>query len=167
MAGSHKFLGLPDELWHQTLALNLTSVYYVTKAIAPAMVERRAGRILTIASIASKVGNRYTAAYTASKHGVLGLMRSLALEFAPYNITVNAICPGWVETPMTQQGIATIARTTGMSEQDARKTLERVSPQQRLVQPEEVAAVAVFLAQDSSGGITGQAINVDGGTVMW
>jgi NAD(P)-dependent dehydrogenase (short-subunit alcohol dehydrogenase family) len=167
MAGSHKFLGHPDELWHRTIALNLTSVYYVSKAFAPAMVERREGRIINIASIAGKVGGRYTVAYTASKHGVLGLTRSLALELAPYNITVNAICPGWVDTPMTEAGIANIVARTGMTTEEARRTLESTSPQQRLVRPEEIASVAVFLAQDSSQGITGQAINVDGGTVMW
>lgn len=166
-AGSHKFLGHPDELWHRILALNLTSVYYVSKAFAPAMVEQREGRIINIASIASKVGGRYTAAYTASKHGVLGLTRSLALEMVAYNITVNAICPGWVDTPMTHSGIATIVARTGMTEDEARKTLAETSPQHRLVQPEEVAAVAVFLAQDTSKSITGQALNVDGGTVMW
>jgi NAD(P)-dependent dehydrogenase (short-subunit alcohol dehydrogenase family) len=167
MAGSHKFLDHPDDLWHRTLALNLTGVYYACKAFVPAMVERRVGRIINIASIAAKVGGRYTVAYTASKHGVLGLTRSLALELAPYNITVNAICPGWVDTPMTRASIANIASRTGMTPDEARETLESASPQRRLVQPEEIAAVAVFLAQDSSHGITGQAINVDGGTVMW
>ncbi len=167
MASSHKFLGHPDELWHRTLALNLTSVYYVCKAFVPGMVERRAGRIITIASIASKVGGRYTVAYTASKHGVLGLTRSLALELAPYRITVNAICPGWVESPLTQASVANIVARTGMTADEARKTLEGASPQQRLIQPEEIASVAVFLAQDGSYGITGQAINVDGGSVMW
>jgi NAD(P)-dependent dehydrogenase (short-subunit alcohol dehydrogenase family) len=167
MAGSHKFLDHPDDLWHRTLALNLTSVYYVSKAFVPAMVERRAGRIINIASIAAKVGGRYTVAYTASKHGVLGLTRSLALELAPYNITVNAICPGWLDTPMTRSTIANIASRTGMTTDKARETIERASPQQRLIQSEEIASVAVFLAQDSSYGITGQGINVDGGTVMW
>ena len=131
------------------------------------MVERRSGRIINIASIAAKVGGRYTVAYTASKHGVLGLTRSLALELAPYDITVNAICPGWVETPLTQSSISNIVARTGMTADEARKSLESASPQQRLIQPEEIAAVAVFLAQDSSHGITGQALNVDGGSVMW
>ena len=165
-AGSHKFLGHPDELWHRMLAVNLTSVYYVTKAFAPAMVEQRWGRIITIASVASRVGGRYIAAYTAAKHGVLGLTRALAAELVAYNITANAICPGYVDTPMTDGSVANIVARTGMSEAQARETLERTSPQGRLIAPEEVAAVAVFLAQETSKGITGQAINVDGGSVM-
>jgi NAD(P)-dependent dehydrogenase (short-subunit alcohol dehydrogenase family) len=165
-ASSHKFLGHPDELWHRMLAINLTSVYYVTKSFAPAMVERRWGRIITIASIASRTGSRYIAAYTAAKHGVLGLTRALAAEFVSYNITVNAICPGYVDTPMTEGSIANIVARTGMSEAQARETLEKTSPQGRLIEPEEVAAVAVFLALETSKGITGQAINVDGGSVM-
>ncbi len=164
---SHKFLTHPDELWHEMLAVNLTSVYYVTKAFVAGMVERRRGRIINIASVASKVGGRYIAAYTAAKHGVLGLTRALALELAGYHITVNAICPGFVDTPMTDASIANIAARTGMSEEDARRTLEKMSPQNRLITPEEVAAVAVLLASDIAQGINGQAINVDGGMVMF
>lgn len=163
---SHKFLNHPDELWQRMLLLNLTSVYYVTKAFVPAMVEQRWGRIMTIASTAAKVGGRYIAAYTAAKHGVLGLIRSLALELAPYQITVNAVCPGYVDTPMTQATIDNIVNRAGMSEAQARESLEKTSPQQRLIKPDEIAALIVFLAQDTSYGITGQAINVDGGTVM-
>jgi NAD(P)-dependent dehydrogenase (short-subunit alcohol dehydrogenase family) len=165
-AGSHKFLNHPDELWHRMIAINLTSVYYVTKAIAPTMVEQRSGRIITIASIASRVGGSYIAAYTAAKHGVLGLTRALATELMQYNITVNAICPGYVDTPMTDASVANIAGRTGMSEAQARDYLAKTSPQHRLIEPEEVAAIAVFLAQESSKGITGQAINIDGGGVM-
>jgi NAD(P)-dependent dehydrogenase (short-subunit alcohol dehydrogenase family) len=93
-AGSHKFLNHPDELWHRMLSINLTSVYYVTRAFVPRLIEQRWGRIITIASMASRVGGSYIAAYTAAKHGVLGLTRALAVELLPYNITVNAICPG-------------------------------------------------------------------------
>ncbi|HEX9923735.1 MAG TPA: SDR family NAD(P)-dependent oxidoreductase [Anaerolineae bacterium] len=165
-AGSHKFIDHPDELWHRLLAINLTGTYYVTKAFVPAMVEQNWGRIINIASIASKIGGRYIAAYTASKHGVLGLTRALALELVSSQITVNAICPGYVDTPMTDSGIVNIASRTKLTEAEARVTLEKTSPQNRLIEPEEVAAVAVLLAQDISKGITGQAINVDGGTVM-
>jgi NAD(P)-dependent dehydrogenase (short-subunit alcohol dehydrogenase family) len=165
-AGSHKFLNHPDELWHRMLAVNLTSVYYVTKAFAPGLIEQRWGRIINIASIASRVGDKYIAAYTASKHGVLGLTRALAVELLPYYITVNAICPGYVDTPMTDASVSNIVARTGMPEAQAREALEKTSPQKRLIEPEEVAAIAVFLAQDINRGITGQAINVDGGGVM-
>jgi len=165
-AGSHKFLTHPDELWHRMLDINLNSVYYVTKAVLPALVEQRSGRIITIASLASRIGGSYIAAYTAAKHGVLGLTRALAAELMQYNITVNAICPGYVDTPMTDGSVANIASRTGMSEAQARETLAKTSPQGRLIEPEEVAAITVFLAQESSKGITGQAINIDGGAVM-
>ncbi|HLX57152.1 MAG TPA: SDR family NAD(P)-dependent oxidoreductase [Ktedonobacteraceae bacterium] len=165
-AGSHKFLNHSDELWHRMLAINLTSVYYVTKAFTPQMVEQRYGRIINIASIASRVGGSYIAAYTAAKHGVLGLTRALAVELMPYNITVNAICPGYVDTPMTDGSVSNISARTGMSAEQAREALAKTSPQRRLMEPEEVASIAVFLAQDNSKGITGQAINIDGGGVM-
>jgi NAD(P)-dependent dehydrogenase (short-subunit alcohol dehydrogenase family) len=165
-AGSHKFANHPDDLWHRMLAVNLTSVYYVTKAFVPTLINQRSGRIITVASIASRVGGGYIAAYTAAKHGVLGLTRALAVELLPHNITVNAICPGYVDTPMTDANIANIAARTGMSKAQAREVLEKSSPQNRLMEPEEVAAIAVFLAQDIARGITGQAINLDGGGVM-
>ena len=166
-AKSHKFLTHPDELWDQMLAVNLTSAYIICKAFVPGMVERKWGRIINIGSIAAKVGERYIAAYTASKHGLLGLTRSLAMEFVSDNITVNMISPGYVDTPMTDGSVANIANRTGMSKEQARTVLADVSPQKRLIQPEEVAAVAMLLAQDGGKGITGQAINVDGGSVMF
>ena len=102
----------------------------------------------------------------SAKHGVLGLTRALATELLPYNITINAICPGYVDTPMTDSSVSNISTRTGMPETQARETLAKTSPQHRLIEPEEVASIAVFLAQDMSKGITGQAINIDGGGVM-
>lgn len=164
--GSHKFLDHDDALWHRMIDVNLNSVYRVTKAVVPMMVEARWGRIVNVASISSKVGGRYIAAYTAAKHGVLGLTRSLALELMPHHITVNAICPGYVDTPMTDDSVANIAARTGRSEAEARKFLEGLSPQNRLITPEEIAAVVLMLVGENARGITGQAINVDGGMVM-
>ena len=148
------------------LEINLTSVYRVCKAVVPGMVARRWGRIINIGSTASKVGARYIAAYTAAKHGVLGLTRALAVELNPYNITVNAICPGYVDTPFTAGVIANIVARTGKSAAEVRQSLASFNPQQRLITPEEVATVAVMLAGEAARGITGQAINVDGGEVM-
>jgi len=165
-AASHKLLNHPDELWHRMLAINLTSVYYVTKAFMPTFIEQKSGRIINIASIASRVGYPYIAAYVAAKHGTLGLTRALAAEMMPYNVTVNAICPGYINTPMTASNIRNIAMQTGMTEAQVRETMEKMNPQQRLIEPEEVAALVVHLAQDISKGITGQAINLDGGAIM-
>ncbi|MEK7311811.1 MAG: SDR family NAD(P)-dependent oxidoreductase [Chloroflexota bacterium] len=166
-ADSHKFIGHDDAVWRRMIDANLNSVYYVTKAVAPMMAEANWGRIINIASIASKVGAKYVAAYTASKHGVLGLTRALAVELVSYNITVNAICPGYVDTPMTDRAVAIITSHTKLSEAEARATLEKLSPQNRLITPEEVAHVAMMLIGEDARGITGQAINVDGGAVMF
>ncbi|MCC7165756.1 MAG: SDR family oxidoreductase [Anaerolineae bacterium] len=167
ISGSHKFLGHDDALWHRILDTNLNSVYYVTKAVAPMMVAANWGRIINIASISSKVGAKYLAAYTASKHGVLGLTRALAMEFVSNNITVNAICPAYVDTPMTDNTIVNMTSRTKMSETDARGYLGKLSPQNRLITSQEVAHVALMLLDDNARGITGQAINVDGGMVMF
>jgi NAD(P)-dependent dehydrogenase (short-subunit alcohol dehydrogenase family) len=163
---SHRFQDHPDGLWHQMLAINLTSVYYVTRAFIPKMIEMRRGRVINIASTAAKTGGKYIAAYTAAKHGVLGLTRALAVELVSHNITVNALCPGYVNTPMTDDNVANIMARTGMTEAEARKYLEKLNPQNRMVESEEVAALAVMLASDLARGINGQAINIDGGAVF-
>src|SRR6185436_16662008 len=116
---------------------------------------------------AGKTGQPYIAAYAASKHGVLGLTRSVALEVAALGVTVNAICPGYVDTEMTSSGVKNIVARTGKSSADAEEMLKRMSPQNRMVTAEEVAALAVLLASEDGRGINGQAINVDGGTVLF
>jgi NAD(P)-dependent dehydrogenase (short-subunit alcohol dehydrogenase family) len=155
-----------EALWARTLAVNLTGTFLCTREVLPSMIDRRQGRIINIASVAARVGFAYTAAYCAAKHGVLGFTRAVALEMASKGITVNAVCPGWVDTAMTASSIARIVEKTGQSPAEARQALESMSPQRRLIRPEEVAAVVVFLAGEEAAGITGQAIDVDGGEVM-
>ena len=157
---------LDEDQWDRMLAVNLKGTYLCTRAVIDEMVRRGSGRIINISSIAGRVGFAYTSAYCASKHGVLGFTRAVALEVARSGVTVNAICPGWVDTDLTVTTIARIVQTTGRSPEEARQALEAMSPQRRLIRPEEVAAVAVFLAGDGAAGITGQAIDVDGGEVM-
>jgi 3-hydroxybutyrate dehydrogenase len=156
-----------DELWQRHLAINLSGSFYCMRAALPQMIERGWGRIVNIASIAGKTGAPYIAAYSASKHGVLGLTRSAALEVAAKGITVNAICPGYVDTEMTTRGIENITKKTGLSADQAMESIRKMSPQNRIIEPEEVAALALLLASEEGRGINGQAINVDGGTVLF
>ena len=155
-----------DAHWRRHLAINLDGTFYCTRAALPEMVERGWGRIINVASIAGKTGAPYIAAYAASKHGVLGLTRSVALEVAAKGVTVNAICPGYVDTDMTTHAVEQIEAKTGRTAADAIDAIKRMSPQNRLVTPEEVAALAVLLASEDGRGITGQAINVAGGSVL-
>ncbi|MFN7131622.1 MAG: SDR family NAD(P)-dependent oxidoreductase [Myxococcales bacterium] len=152
--------------WQKTLEVNLTGTFLCMREALPAMLERRYGRILNVASTAAKAGFRYTAAYCASKHGVLGLTRSAAMETATKGITVNALCPGWTETDMLTQATQNISRVTGMADEQAKQTLAKMNPMGRIIAPEEVAALAVFLCREEAAGITGQAWSVDGGEVM-
>jgi 3-hydroxybutyrate dehydrogenase len=167
VAESATLVNTTDELWNKHLAINLSGTFYCTRAALPAMVERGWGRIINIASIAGKTGAPYIAAYSASKHGVMGLTRSLALEVGASGVTVNAICPGYVETDMVAKGIERITRRTGLSAEAAKESLNKMSPQNRMVTPQEVAAVALLLASDEGRGINGQGLNIDGGTVLW
>jgi 3-hydroxybutyrate dehydrogenase len=166
IAESAPFTKTDDELWQRLLGVNLSGTFYCTRAALPEMIERGWGRVINVASIAGKTGAPYIAAYSASKHGVLGLTRSAAMEVATKGITVNAICPGYVDTQMTTRGIENITKKTRLSADEAMESIKKMSPQNRIVEPEEVAALALLLASEEGRGINGQAINVDGGTVL-
>jgi NAD(P)-dependent dehydrogenase (short-subunit alcohol dehydrogenase family) len=167
IAKSVKVLSMDDEHWQSHLDVNLTGAFRMTRAFLGPMVEAKWGRIVNIASTAGKVGFAYTAAYCASKHGLIGLTRALALEVATSGVTVNAICPGFVRTEMASRAARNISSKTGKTEAEATRWLESVSPQNRLIEPEEVAALAVLLASEEARGINGQAINIDGGAVVY
>jgi len=152
--------------WNKVLAVNLTGAYLVTKEIVPDMIDKRAGCVINIASTAGLVGYAYVSAYVAAKHGVIGLTRSLALEFARAGITVNAVCPGYTETPMFEQAVANIVAKTKRSAEDARATLASSNPQGRVITPQEVAETVLWLASSAAQSITGQAIAIAGGEVM-
>jgi len=154
-----------DELWRSIIETNVSGTFYCMREALPEMMERGWGRVINVASIAGKVGAPYISAYTASKHAVVGLTRAAALETATRGVTINAICPGYVDTPMTDFSVGTIVEKTQMSPEAARDRLRALSPQNRILTPEEVAFVAATLVAADARGINGQAINVDGGGV--
>ena len=155
-----------DALWNHMIAVNLTATFFMIRETAQGMIARGGGRIVNIASVAGLTGAPYIAAYSASKHGVVGLTRALAVELARHGITVNAVCPGYVDTSLTERSVANISDKTGKSPQEARALLEKQSPQKRMITPPEVAALVVHLVSNESQGINGQAIVIDGGGLV-
>lgn len=154
------------EQWTDLIAVNLTGTFLCAQAALKSMRERGSGRIINIASTAGLKGYAYTSAYTASKHGVVGMTRSLALELASTDITANCVCPGFTDTDIVADAVANIQSKTGRSEEEALAELVKHNPQGRLVTPAEVADTVLWLCQNSSGSITGQAIVVAGGEIM-
>jgi NAD(P)-dependent dehydrogenase (short-subunit alcohol dehydrogenase family) len=155
-----------DATWRQILETNLSGTFYCLREALPEMTGRGWGRVVHLASIAGKTGYPYIGAYAASKHGVLGLTKCAALEMATTGVTVNAVCPGYVDTPMLETGVARIVEKTGLTADEARRRLADMSPQKRLYTAEEVSALVLFLCSDAAAGINGQALSVDGGTVV-
>ena len=159
-----KAIGLED--WNRIFAVNVTGTFRCTQAFLRAMVERGWGRVVNVASVAGKIGAPYISAYAASKHAVVGFTRSVAAEVALTGVTVNAVCPGYVETAMTVETVERIVRKTGLTAEKARASLEGVSPQGRVFEADEVAYQVLCLCDPRARGVTGQAVVLDGGGVQ-
>jgi 3-hydroxybutyrate dehydrogenase len=155
-----------DELWDRILELDATAPFRITRALVPAMVKQGWGRVVNIASNAGVSGYGYTAAYCAAKHAMVGFTRGLAIDLARTGVTINALCPGCVETAMAHDAVARIAAKTKRSEAEAKQTLEAMSPQRRMIQPVEVAHAMLMLCSDDARGIHGQTIVIDGGAIL-
>jgi NAD(P)-dependent dehydrogenase (short-subunit alcohol dehydrogenase family) len=152
--------------WRAQLDVNATGAFLCSRAVTGGMIERGDGRIVTVASTAGRSGSRYTAAYTASKHAAVGLMRAVAAEVAGTGVTANAVCPTYVRTEMTRRSIARIVAATSRSEEEAEAALATSSPLGRLLEPEEVAFAVAFLAAPEAGAINGQTLVLDGGGIQ-
>ena len=152
--------------WRAQIAVNATGAFLCTRAVLGGMRERGRGRIVTVASTAGLQGARYTAAYTASKHAAVGLMRAVAAEVAGTGVTANAVCPAFVRTDMTTASVQRIVASTGRSEAQAEEALASMTPLGRLLEPEEVAFAVAFLAAPEAGAINGQTLVLDGGVIQ-
>jgi NAD(P)-dependent dehydrogenase (short-subunit alcohol dehydrogenase family) len=164
-AVSAPFVKSDAALFRQMMDVNFMGVVHAVQAVLPSMKQARHGRIVAIASTAGLKGYAYVSAYSAAKHAVVGLVRSLALEMATSGVTVNAVCPGFTDTDLISGSIDNIMSKTGRSREAALAELAKHNPQGRLVTPEEVADAVLWLCGDSAGSITGQAIAVAGGEV--
>lgn len=154
-----------DQKWLDVLATNLNGAWHMTRSCLPGMPA--GGRIINVASVLGKFGVAGYSAYCAAKHGMIGLTRALAAELAPREITVNAICPGWVDTAMSSAGVAQMAQRLGVSEAEFKQAALQRVPLGRFLRPEEVAPLALYIASPAAVALTGQAINIEGGATTW
>jgi len=164
IAESAPFHKMTRESWDRIIATNLTAAFDCAQAALPDLLKSENGRLVFVASVASLRGVPYAAHYAASKHGLLGLARSLAAEYAKTNLTVNAVCPGYVDTPMTDQSIARVSAITGRSEDDSRSAIVNMNASGRLVDPDGIATMILTLCLPQSRDINGAAVTIDGGT---
>ncbi len=161
IAPSAKLEATTDEMWRETMSVNLDAAFFLSRAVVPGMKKNGGGDIINIASTAALMGFRYNSAYTASKHGLLGLTRALAIELESVNIMVNAICPGFVRTKIVEESVSNIVNRTGMTSADATEVLAKMNREGRLIEPEEIAQTVVHLVT-SNDRLTGHAFHADG-----
>jgi NAD(P)-dependent dehydrogenase (short-subunit alcohol dehydrogenase family) len=154
------------DLWRRMLDVNTTGAFLCCRAFAPAMAARGDGRVVNVASTAGERGYPYVAAYCAAKHGLVGLTRALALEFATTGVTFNAVCPGYTETPLLERAVEGIVRATGRGDEVARGALLRENPMGRFVRPDEVASAVAWLCEPAQAAVTGRTITVAGAEVV-
>jgi 3-hydroxybutyrate dehydrogenase len=166
MAESAPIERTDDAMWDRILELDVTAAFRVTRALAPSMIKAGFGRIINVASNAGVSGYGYSVAYCAAKHAMVGMTRALAVDLARTGVTINALCPGWVETRLAEEAVTRIATKTKRSPEEARAQLESMSPQRRMITPEEVAHAALMLCGPGARGIHGQTIVIDGGAVL-
>ena len=166
IASSAPLHKLTLEDWNRVISVNATGTFLCTQAFISGMVERKWGRVVNVASVAGLSGSRYIAAYSASKHAVIGFTRCAAAEVAQHGVTVNAVCPGFVDTDMTAESLDRIVESTGISRDDALAAILDTTPQRRLFEPEEVAHAVLSLCDEKAKGINGQAIVLDGGGLL-
>ncbi|HUP19375.1 MAG TPA: SDR family oxidoreductase [Gemmatimonadota bacterium] len=152
--------------WDRIFAVNARGAFLSTRAFLPGMMERGRGRVVHVASVAGLHGARYISAYSASKHALIGLTRSAAAEAAAAGVTVNAVCPGFVDTEMTRESIARVVEKTGRPEEEVVQMVLATSQQERLIEPAEVARAILWLCEPDSRGVNGQAIAIDGGSAL-